>query len=107
MKRLARRIALSVKAQAGTIELVEDFDFENPKTRRIAGMLEALGADGKSVLLMVNGCKPAVVKSARNIPRVEVRDAVTASTCDILKARKLIICRSAVDSLAEGLLDEK
>ncbi len=107
VKRLARSIALSVKAQAGAINLVEDFDLEQPKTRRISDMLQAFDADGKSVLLLVDGYKPTVVKSCRNIHRLEVRDGVNASTYDILRARKLIVCRSALGSLTGGLPGEK
>ena len=107
VKKQARKIALSVKAQAGAIILVEDFDIQQPRTRTIASMLSSFKADGQSALLLIDGHKPAVVKSCRNIPRLEVREAMTASAYDILRARRLIISRSAVDSLSGGLADEK
>ncbi len=107
VRKQARKIALSVKAQAGAIILIEDFDLEQPKTRTIALMLSSLEATGQSTLLLIDGRKPVVVKSCRNIPRLEIREATTASAYDILRARRLIISRSAVDSLSGGLAGEK
>lgn len=107
VKKLARRVALSIKAQAGAVQLVEDFDLDQPKTGNIATMLRNFEAADRSVLLMIDGYKPNVVKSSRNIPRLEVREAMTVSTYDILRARQLIISRSAVDSLVGGFIDEK
>ncbi|MBM3327723.1 MAG: 50S ribosomal protein L4 [Calditrichaeota bacterium] len=106
VKRLARRIALSVKAQSGVIDLIEDFDYNKPRTRSIADILKAFEIKDISALLMVDGYKPAIAKSARNIPRVEVRDASQASTYDILRARRLLICRSALNNLVGGLASE-
>jgi len=107
VKKLARRVAFSVKAQAGAITLVEDFDLDEPRTGKIAAMLNSFDAAGKSALILMEANKPAVVKSCRNIPRLEVREAMTASTYDILRARNLIISRSALGSLVGGLTDEK
>ncbi len=106
VKRLARKIALSVKAQNGFIDLVEDFNFEKPRTRSIAEMLNAFDIKGISALFLIDGHKPTVVKSARNIPKVEVREALEASTYDILRAKRLLICRSALNRLVEGLAND-
>jgi len=106
VKRLARRTALSVKAQGGFIDLVEDFDFNAPKTKRIFDALKAFEAAGQSALLLIDGSKPSVVKSCRNIPRFAVRDGMGASTYDILRARRVIITRSALNSLVGGLAGE-
>lgn len=104
VRKLARRVALSVKALSGSIILLEDFDLEQPRTKKIAEILKNLKTEGNSSLIMVNGYKPVIVKSCQNIPRLEIRDAVGASTTDILRARNVIICRSAVESLG-GLLN--
>jgi large subunit ribosomal protein L4 len=106
VRRLARRVAFSVKAQSGCIDLVEDFDFNEPKTKRISELLKGLGAAEQSALLLVDGYKPLVAKSCRNIPRLEVRDGLTASTYDIMRARKVIISRAALGSLVGGLVSE-
>jgi len=107
VKVLARKVALSLKAYAGDIKVVADIEMAAPKTRTIADMLGALKMNSTSVLFLLNGNQPIVVKSCRNIPRVEVRDSITASTFDILKARQLVISRSALDSLVKGLVSEK
>ena len=107
VKRMARRIALTKKAQSEAISLIEDFELEKPRTKNIAKMLQDFDATGQSALLMLDGNKPTIVKSCRNIPRLEVRDAMNASTYDILRARKLIISRKAIDILVGGLTGEK
>jgi large subunit ribosomal protein L4 len=106
VKRLARRVALSVKAQGGFIDILEDFEFEAPKTGRIAETLRAFGAAGSSALIMIDGNKPSIVKSCRNIPRLAIRDSIGASTYDIMRARKLLICKSALEKLVGGLTSE-
>lgn len=100
---LARKVALSSKAQTGAISIITDLDMPKPATKEIATMLNKMSANGTAVLLMVDGYNPMVVKSCRNIPRMEVRDGMTASTYDILKARRLLISRSALESLTKGL----
>ena len=107
VKRLARRVALSVKAQSGAMVLVEDFEMSQPKTSWIASMLKSFEAEGKSALLLLEGHHPDIVKSCRNIPRLEVRSGMDASAYDILRARRLIICRSVLDGLVKGLINEK
>ncbi len=107
VKKLASKVALSVKAQSGAITLVEDFDLDERKTTRIALMMGSFDASGKSARLLSEGNKPTIVKSCRNIPRLEVREAKNAAAYDILRARRLIISRSAIDSLVGGLTGEK
>lgn len=106
-KRLARRVALSVKAQTNAITLIEDFDFPQPKTKDLAAILNNFEAGNMSALFIVNGDKPTIVKSCRNIPKVDVRNGINSSTYDILRAKRLIITRTALDSLVKGLIDEK
>jgi len=106
VKRLARKTALSVKAQGGLIDVIEDFDLETPKTKKLANVLIAFKAAGHSALLLLDGNRPVLVKSCRNIPRMTVRDGLGASTYDILKAQRLLITRSALNSLVGGLGSE-
>ncbi len=106
VKRLARRTALSLKAQKGFIDIIEDFKFDVPRTKTIAETLKAFKTEGQSALILLNGNQPLVVKSCRNIPRLAVKDGIGASTYDILRARRLIISRSALKGLSEGLAHE-
>jgi large subunit ribosomal protein L4 len=102
VKQLAKKIALSVKVASGSLDLVEDFHLDEPKTKVMSTMLNKFEATGKSVLLLIHGHQPTVVKSCRNIPRVEVRESANASTYDILRARKVIISKSALEGLIGG-----
>jgi len=106
VKRLARRIAFSVKAADRALVILEDFDFEQPKTKRIADSLAHFNAAWQSCLFLIDGNKPNIVKSCRNIPRVSATDSLNASITDILRARRLFISRSALRSLEGGLIDE-
>jgi large subunit ribosomal protein L4 len=106
-KRLARKVALSVKAQSNSITVIQDFNLEQPKTKEIAAILKTFEANGMSALFIIDGHKPIVVKSCQNIPRLEVRNGIESSTYDILRARKLLITRSALDNLVKGLVNEK
>lgn len=105
VKRLARKIAFSTKAQTDAIEIVEDLKIDEPKTSRIAGMLQAFSLGDTSTLILTADSNISIVKSCRNIPRLEVRECLSASTVDILKAKKLLISRSALDRLVGGLVD--
>ncbi|MCF7810355.1 50S ribosomal protein L4 [bacterium] len=107
VKKLAKKIALSVKAQSGAIQLVEDFDLQAPKTKSIYDMLSCFKVTGRSALLMIESNKPNVVKSCSNIQRLEIRDALDASAYDILRAKNLIISRTAVDKLVGGNTGEE
>jgi len=104
-KRLARRVALSVKAKSDSILLIEDFNFSEPKTKKMAEILKSFDVTGKAALFMVKGIDSNLVKSCQNIPRVEIRQCLNASCWDILRARHLILCKSALSELSAGLLD--
>ncbi len=105
IRRLARRIAYSVKAQQNAIEFVDEFKVDEPKTKKIAKMLESFELKNKSVLILDKESNANLLKSCRNIPRVEVRECLNASTVDILRARRILISRSALDILQGGLID--
>ena len=99
MKKLARKSALSQKARENQILVVEDFSFDQPKTKQMAAVLKALALDGKKTLLLVPKNDGVVVKSGRNIPLLHILEANKASTYDILDCRMLVIQRSAVGVL--------
>ncbi len=99
VKRLARKSALSYKVKDEQLILVEDFNFEKPKTKEFAGILESLNLTGKKILLLTNGTQEVVFKSGRNIPKTKILEAAKASTYDILNNQVLIIQESAVDVL--------
>ncbi len=103
VKRLARKSALSYKAKDGAIKVVEDFKFDEVKTKKMSSMLKAFAVEKQKTLLLTNGTDQTLVKSGRNIAKLEIREADKASTFDILKNQVLLIQKSAVDSLQQSL----
>ncbi len=100
VKRLARKSALSYKVKDEQLVIVEDFNFEKPKTKEFVGLLNAFKFYGKKVLLLTNGKQEVVYKSGRNIPKVQILEAANASTYDILNNQVLMIQKSAVEAIA-------
>lgn len=96
---LARKSALSYKAKANQIMVVEDFNFDGPKTKEFATLLNALKVKGKRTLLLTNGTQENVYKSGRNITKVSVLEANKASAYDLLNNQVLLVQKSAVNLL--------
>jgi large subunit ribosomal protein L4 len=100
VKWLARRSAYNVRAQDESVFVIDAFTLEAPKTKAIVGLLEACGAQG-NVLLLTDGNKPAVWRSARNLPGVQVRPFGEESAYDLLWADTLLIEAPALERSAE------
>jgi large subunit ribosomal protein L4 len=100
---LARRSALSYKASADAIRIVEDFKFESPDTGAMVAMLAALGLSGSKVLLLTNGVDLNVYRSGRNIPKLQVLNADAVSTLDVLNAKIVVLQEGAIESLGRVL----
>ncbi len=96
---LARKSALSYKAKANQIMVVEDFNFDGPKTKDFASLLNALKVKGKRTLLLTNGTQENIYKSGRNITKVNVLEANKASAYDLLNNQVLLVQKSAVTLL--------
>jgi large subunit ribosomal protein L4 len=103
VKKLARKSALSYKAQDKAIVVVEDFAFDTIKTKHVATILQALSLQGKKTLLMTRTTDRVLLKSGRNIPRLNIREADKASTYEIVNNEVLLIQKSAVDVLQNSL----
>jgi large subunit ribosomal protein L4 len=101
VRRIAFLSALSSKAAEGAVLVVDNFDLTEPKTKRITDLLKKLEASGKRVLIMLEGYNLVVLKSVRNIARVEVKPFTECSTYDVLLAEKLIIEKSVIDQLEQ------
>ena len=100
VKRLAMKSALSAKAAAGEIIVVDSIKLDSIKTKDFRAFLNAVKADGKS--LVVTPTKDeVVVKSARNIPGVETTMANLMNVYDILKAKYLVLDKEALAVIEE------
>ncbi|MFN3134260.1 MAG: 50S ribosomal protein L4 [Candidatus Kryptonium sp.] len=99
VKQLARKSALSYKARDEQIIVVEDFTFEEPKTKKMVEILKAFNLLNKKVLLLTSNTDLNVYKSGRNIPGLNILEAYKASTYDILNNQMILIQKSAVEVL--------
>jgi large subunit ribosomal protein L4 len=99
VKRLARKSALAYKAKESSIVIVEDFSFDGPKTKEMAGVLKALQVTSKKVLFLVPKKDDNVLRSGRNIPKLNILEAAKASTYEIVDSNVLVMQKSAVDIL--------
>ncbi|KAA3625655.1 MAG: 50S ribosomal protein L4 [Bacteroidetes bacterium] len=101
VKRLARKSALSVKATAGDIMVMEDFSFDAPKTSEYANILNNLNVEGQKTVVVTPDYEKEVYLSSRNIQGTEVVRAADLSTYQIMKAGKLILAEGAVEKIKE------
>ncbi len=103
VRKLARKSALSYKAKDGAVKVVEDFSFDTIKTKKVASVLKALALQTKKTLLLTKATDQILVKSGRNIEKLQVREADKASTFEILNNQVLLIQKSAIDALQHSL----
>lgn len=101
MRRLALRSALSVRAAAGQIKVVETFeDWDVPKTKRAVALLDAMGISGK-VLLLAEDHERVAITSFRNLDRVIASNLGQANTYDVLWADTIVMSKGTLD-LGQG-----
>ncbi|OGU60256.1 MAG: 50S ribosomal protein L4 [Ignavibacteria bacterium RBG_13_36_8] len=103
VNQLARKSALAYKAKANQIMIVEDFNFEQPKTKSIADILAALKINGKKTLLLTNGTLENIYCSGRNIQKLNILEANKATTYDLVNNQVLLMQKSAVEQLVNSL----
>ena len=101
VKALARKSALSYKAQQNAIIVVEDFDFEVPKTKDGVAMLNNLKVEGKKTLIVLPEVKKNVNLSVRNIQRVDVMTASALNTYKVMNANVLVVTENALKLVDE------
>ena len=100
VRRLALKSAFSAKVAAGDMLVLESLSLETYRTKAIAEMLRALGAE-KKVLLVLPENDQVLVRSARNIPGVKTAQVSTLNTYDVINADKFIVVKDAVARIEE------
>jgi len=103
VRRKALKMALSDRAKEGNIVVVEDFTFEQPKTKQAVEFLKSLGLEKEKVLLVIPQKDENVQKSFRNLPKVIVLPAEGLNVYDILWANKVVITKGALEKIEERL----
>lgn len=103
LKSLARKSALSYKAADQSIMILEDFNFEAPKTKDYAALLNNLQLSEKKTLLVLGDKNENVYRSSRNLKKAKVVTADQLNTYDLLNAESLILCEGSVEKIEKIL----
>ena len=99
LKRLARRSALTYKAQANAITVVENLAFEAPKTKAVVALAEALKVSDKKVLVVLPETNVNLQLSCRNLPYVKTILASSLNTYEVMNASALVMVEGAENVL--------
>ena len=99
LKALARKSALTYKAQDESITVLEDFSFESPKTKEYIGILDGLSLSDKKTLVVMPEADKNVYLSGRNISNSKVTTPDEISTYDLLHADTLVLCESSIEKI--------
>ena len=101
LKRLARKSALTYKAQKDGLMVVENFNFEAPKTKEMVKIMTNLNIFEKKSLLILKNQNIFVSLSTRNLPQIKVVNVSDLNTYDIMNANNLLFMEEAIDALNE------
>ena len=96
VRALARKSALNARARENAIYVIDAFNYDAPKTSRLAALIARLGLEGQKVLILTNGSKPNVHLSGRNLPTVHVLPYSDVSTYHILWSDVVLIEGGAI-----------
>jgi large subunit ribosomal protein L4 len=103
LKRLARKSALSIKAKENNIIVVEDFNFETPKTKNYTAVLSALGVANKKSILVLAESNNNVYLSSRNLKTAKTVTTSGLSTYELLNANKIILSEGSLEGIESNL----
>lgn len=103
LRRLARKSALSYKAQENNIMILEDFKMDEIKTKKFTDILKSLNLSDKKTLLVMPDTDSNLVLSTRNLKKTKVTRAEMINTYDILNANNLLIAESSVPIIEDIL----
>ena len=96
VKALARRSAFNTRALADQVAVIERIELETPKTRWVVDLLGRIGAGQEKVLILTDGANPSLLRSARNLPSIQVMPFREVCTYDVLHANYLVIEQPAL-----------
>ena len=103
LKRLARKSALSIQANDKNLVVVEDFNFETPKTKNFLNVLKSLDLDSKKSLFVLNGDNSNVYLSSRNLKKSKVVKASEINTYGVLNANKIVLTEGSLEGINSNL----
>ena len=100
MRKLALKCLLSAKAREGNIKLVQELDFEEPKTKDMINILSSLGIDSSTLILTAQST-PNVVKSATNLAKVKILPSNLINVLDLLSYEVLVATVPAIRNIEQ------
>ena len=106
VKDLARKSALSYKAKDNSISVLEDFNFDSPKTKQYVALLNALSLGDKKTLLVLPEGNKNVVLAGRNVQNSKITTADQINTYDVMNADNIIFVESSISKI-ENLLNKE
>lgn len=98
-RRLALYTALSAKARDNELVVIDDLNFDIPKTKQMVGILKALNIENSSCLIVVSRANEAVWKSARNIPSIKIMTSTELNAYEVLRPKKVLLTKEALSSI--------
>ncbi len=109
VKQLARKSALSYKAAANNVMIVEDFDIQAPKTKEIVDFKNNLKINDKKLLLVLSNENKNIYLSARNLKKIKVLTVSQLNTYDVLNSETMVLTESSIDRINQifGVNQEK
>ena len=103
LKRLARRSALTMKANDKAIYVIENLNFDSPKTKNFTSLLKTLGLEDKKSLFVLGELNNNVYLSSRNLKGTEVLVSSELSTYKILNANSLVLLEGSLEGIESNL----
>ncbi len=103
LKRLARKSALSMKAKENNVIVLEDFDFEAPKTKNFITVLKALSIEDKKSMFVLGASNNNVYLASRNLKRTKAVKSSGLNTYSVVDANKLILVESTLEEIESNL----
>jgi len=103
LKRLARKSALSIQAKKENIVVMENFDFETPKTKNFTAVLQALGLERKKSLFVLGESNKNVYLASRNLKSLKTVSDSGLNTYDILNANKVVLLEGSLEGIESNL----
>lgn len=104
---LARMSALTYKAQEARIKVIENFEFDAPKTKQFLEILRNFELEGQKILFVLPEDNKNIYLSGRNVPKANVATAKDINTYDILNADALLIMEDAIGVINERFLSKE
>jgi large subunit ribosomal protein L4 len=104
VRRLARKSAFSYKVQNDSLMVLEDLNYELPRTKEFLNLVSSLKLENQKVLLILGNKNDQVYLSARNLNKVKVVTADSVNTFDVLNAQKVVMAVSSIEKI-ESILN--